>query len=305
MFSIDKCKLMFLDSLRSHRNCSYNTIISYRTDLDQFIRFYRDIKGVNDFPITSVDGVCISHFKNELIYKGLKTSTVARKMTALRTFFRFLLREKMIEANPMLFIINPSVPRSSDVEISPKNIEHAIESIPNDTFVGVRDRAILEVFYGGGIRLGELVNLKLADLDLKAGLMSVGNKRRDSRITPIGQPAVEAITKYIRLRYCLIKELEVQGVPEALFLAINAKPLSRRSIQKRVYESLYRIADVRAFNPNILRQSFKAHLLNSGADVNSVRYMLGQVVTSSLNSPPERPIEELIEAYGKAHPRSN
>ena len=140
---------------------------------------------------------------------------------------------------------------------------------------------------------------------LKNAVVVVGNKRRDSRIAPIGQPAVEAITIYIRLRCCLIKELEVKGVPEDLFLAINAKPLSRRSIQKRVYEGLYRIADVRAFNPNILRQSFKAHLLNSGADVNSVRYMLGQVVTSSLNSPPERPIEELIEAYGKAHPRSN
>ena len=305
MFSIDKCKLMFLDSLRLHRNCSYNTIISYRTDLDQFISFFRGIKGDNDFPITSVDGVCISQFKDELIYKGLKTSTVSRKMTALRTFFRFLLREKMIEANPMLFIINPAVTRSSDREISLRNIEQAIESIPKDTFIGVRDRAILEVFYGGGIRLGELVNLKLADLDLKSGLMFVGKKKKDGRITPIGKPAIEAITEYIRLRYCLVKELEVQGVPEALFLAINAKPLSRRSVQERVYEGLCRVVDIRAFNPNILRQSFKAHLLNSGADVNSVRYMLGQVVTSSLNSPPERSIEELIQVHCKAHPRSN
>ena len=144
----------------------------------------------------------------------------------------------------------------------------------------------MEVFYGGGIRLDELFNLKLGDIDLKIGLISVGkNKRVDSRITPIGQPAIIAITEYVYLRYRLIRELEIKEVADALFFAINAEPLSRRSIKKRVYEGLHRIVDVSVFNPNILRQSFKVHLLNSGADVSSVRYMLGQIVPSSSNLP--------------------
>ena len=114
MLSIKKCKVIFLDSLRLYRNFSCNTITPYRIDLDQFTSFFKNIREDNNFSITSVDGVYISGFKNELIDKGLKKSTVARKMKTLCRFFQFLLHEKRIEANPMLFIMNANAPQSLD-----------------------------------------------------------------------------------------------------------------------------------------------------------------------------------------------
>ena len=186
-----------------------------------------------------------------------------------------------------------------------ENIKEAIEEIPDGTFVGVRDRSILEVFYGGGIRLGELVGLNIASVDLKAGLLFVDSKTKGSRTAPIGRPAVQALVDYIRLRGCLIKDLGIKKSPEALFLGVNARPLSRRAVQKRVFSGLGRVVDSKILNPNMLRQSFKTHLLNSGADVASVRYMLGQVVVSSFKGAKKTSVEKLTKVYAQAHPRSN
>ena len=304
MLSVDECKVLFVSFLNSHGNYSSYTVVSYETDIEQFLSFLKDQTTHNDPLINSVDNACISAFKEELIYRGLKNSTLARKLTALRVFFRFLCREKMIAANPTLFIENPKVPLLESREIPLENIKKAIEEISDGTFVGVRDRAILEVFYGGGIRLGELVRLNIGSLDLKGGLLFVGNKTKGNRVAPIGGPAVEALVDYIRLRGCLIKDLGIKESPEALFLGVNARPLSRRAIQKRVFSGLGRVVDSKNLNPNMLRQSFKTHLLNSGADIASVRYMLGQVVVLSSKGAKKISVEKLTKVYAQAHPRS-
>ncbi|MEE3235556.1 MAG: tyrosine-type recombinase/integrase [Candidatus Latescibacterota bacterium] len=305
MQGVDECKAAFIKYLSVASNYSSYTVVSYETDIEQFLSFLKNQTKRKNPSIASADSVCVSVYKEELICRGLKNSTLARKLTALRTFFRFLCREKMIVANPTLFIKSLKIPPPKAREISLKNIEEAIEERPDDTFIGVRDRAILEVFYGGGIRLGELVMLNVTAVDLKAGLLCVGNKKKEYRTTPIGRPAVEALVVYVHLRGCLIKELGVKKPPETLFLGINAKPLSRRAIQKRISYGLGRIVDSKTLNPNILRQSFKAHLLNSGADLASVRYMLGQVVMTSATDPKKIPIERLREVYAQAHPRSD
>ena len=305
MLSVDECKVIFISFLNSHGNYSSYTAVAYETDIEQFLNFLKDQTSRNNPLINSVDNTCVYAFKEELISIGLKNSTLARKLTALRVFFRFLCREKMIAANPTLSIENPKVPPLESREIPLENIKEAIEEIPDGTFVGVRDRSILEVFYGGGIRLGELVRLNIASVDLKAGLLFVDSKTKGSRIAPIGRPAIEALVNYICLRGSLIKDLGIKKSPEALFLGINARPLSRRAVQKRVFSGLDRVVDSKILNPNMLRQSFKTHLLNSGADVASVRYMLGQVVVSSSKGAKRTSVEKLTKVYAQAHPRSN
>tara|TARA_B100001250_G_scaffold208585_1_gene179036 strand:+ start:17346 stop:18263 length:918 start_codon:yes stop_codon:yes gene_type:complete len=305
MLSVDECKVIFISFLNSHGNYSSYTAVAYETDIEQFLNFLKDQTSRNNPLINSVDNACVYAFKEELISIGLKNSTLARKLTALRVFFRFLCREKMIAANPTLSIENPKVPPLESREIPLENIKEAIEEIPDGTFVGVRDRSILEVFYGGGIRLGELVRLNIASVDLKAGLLFVDSKTKGSRIAPIGRPAIEALVNYICLRGSLIKDLGIKKSPEALFLGINARPLSRRAVQKRVFSGLDRVVDSKILNPNMLRQSFKTHLLNSGADVASVRYMLGQVVVSSSKGAKRTSVEKLTKVYAQAHPRSN
>ena len=305
MFSIDECKVVFIKFFRLNTNYSRRTVKSYEIDLTQFINFTKDRTGNNKLKINTVDETYIVSFKEEITAKGLKNSTIARKLTTLRRFFRFLSREKIIAGNPTFSIENPVVPLPVSRAISLESIKEALQNTPEDTFIGARDRAILEVFYGSGIRLDELVKLKLTSLDLNLGLLIVGDKTKRFRTAPIGLPAIEALQMYIAKRDRLIIGLGIEESPEDVFLTIHAKTLSARAIQQRVFSCLQKVCEKKKSNPNILRQSFKKHLLESGADLASVRYMLGQVVASSAKISKKLPIETICTRYLNAHPRSD
>ena len=237
--------------------------------------------------------------------RGMKNSTVARKLTTLRTFFRFLCREGVLVASPTHGVATPEVEQRPRPQLPLEKIEEAIELPTMDTFSGTRDRAILEVFYGGGVRLGELVQLNLSAIDLKEGLLRLGHKRRKERIVPIGSLALDALNTYIQRRAEVLIELDITLVDAgALFLNGRGRRFSRRSIQRIVHSYLHRVVDGDSLSPHLLRHSFAAHLLHAGADLASVKEMLGHATVVSTQAYAEPTLERLRRVYVKAHPRN-
>lgn len=295
----------FLEHLRVERNYAVYTLESYRCDLQQFARFLYPRMADASLPIKLVERSIVGDFVEDLHMRGMKNSTVARKLTTLRTFFRFLCREGVLVASPTHGVATPEVEQRPRPQLPLEKIEEAIELPTMDTFSGTRDRAILEVFYGGGVRLGELVQLNLSAIDLKEGLLRLGHKRRKERIVPIGSLALDALNTYIQRRAEVLIELDITLVDAgALFLNGRGRRLSRRSIQRIVHSYLHRVVDGDSLSPHLLRHSFAAHLLHAGADLASVKEMLGHATVVSTQAYAEPTLERLRRVYVKAHPRN-
>ena len=295
----------FLEHLRVERNYAVYTLESYRCDLQQFARFLYPRMADASLPIKLVERSIVGDFVEDLHMRGMKNSTVARKLTTLRTFFRFLCREGVLVASPTHGVATPQVEQRPRPQLPLEKIEEAIELPTMDTFSGTRDRAILEVFYGGGVRLGELVQLNLSAIDLKEGLLRLGHKRRKERIVPIGSLALDALNTYIQRRAEVLIELDITLVDAgALFLNGRGRRFSRRSIQRIVHSYLHRVVDGDSLSPHLLRHSFAAHLLHAGADLASVKEMLGHATVVSTQAYAEPTLERLRRVYVKAHPRN-
>ena len=295
----------FLEHLRVERNYAVYTLESYRCDLQQFARFLYPRMADASLPIKLVERSIVGDFVEDLHMRGMKNSTVARKLTTLRTFFRFLCREGVLVASPTHGVATPEVEQRPRPQLPLEKIEEAIELPTMDTFSGTRDRAILEVFYGGGVRLGELVQLNLSSIDLKEGLLRLGHKRRKERIVPIGSLALDALNTYIQRRAEVLIELDITLVDAgALFLNGRGRRFSRRSIQRIVHSYLHRVVDGDSLSPHLLRHSFAAHLLHAGADLASVKEMLGHATVVSTQAYAEPNLERLRRVYVKAHPRN-
>ena len=195
---IEDSIVCFLDYLRVERNCAVHTLESYRCDLQQFARFlYPRIEDAH-LPLRLIQRETVRDFVEDLGIRGLKNSTVARKLTALRSFFRFLCREGALAANPASGVAAPVVEQKPRPQLSLEKIEEALELPPTETFSGARDRAILEIFYGGGVRLGELVGLNLSALDLEEGMLKLSG--RGVRTVPVGSLALQALNTYVLRR---------------------------------------------------------------------------------------------------------
>ncbi len=295
----------FLKYLQVERNYAPYTLESYRCDLRQFARFLYPRIADSALPIRVVERATVREFVEDLHLRGMKNSTVARKLTALRSFFRFLCRQGVLAANPAHGVAAPVVEVRPRPQLPLEKIEEAIELPEIQTFSGARDRAILEVFYGGGVRLGELVELNLSALDLEEGLLRLLNKGRKERIVPIGSLALGALKTYIQRRAEVLIELDIKLVEAgALFLNGRGRRLSRRSVQRVVQRYLHRVVDGQSLSPHLLRHSFAAHLLHAGADLASVREMLGHATVVSTQAYAEPTLERLQHIYAQAHPRS-
>ena len=297
--------LHFLEHLRVERNYAAYTLESYRCDLQQFARFLYPRMADASLPIKLIERSTVGNFVEDLHMRGMKNSTVARKLTTLRTFFRFLCREGVLVASPTHGVATPEVEQRPRPQIPLEKIEEAIELPTMDTFSGTRDRAILEVFYGGGVRLGELVQLNLSAIDLEEGLLRLGHKGRKGRTVPIGSLALDALKTYIQRRAEILTELDITLVDVgALFLNGRGRRFSRRSIQRIVHSYLHRVVDGDSLSPHLLRHSFAAHLLHAGADLASVKEMLGHATVVSTQAYAEPTLERLQRVYAKAHPRN-
>jgi integrase/recombinase XerC len=289
------------------KNASQNTLRSYEGDLLQFLS-YLTLQG--DLPSASIDWkdinpLLIRSYLCELISKGNMKSSVARKLASLRTFFKYLLRQGKIVFNPAQRVASPKLPRKLSSFLSADEATALLESADAPTPQGLRDRSILEVFYGGGIRLSELVGLDLSDLDMEAGLIRVLGKGGKERVVPIGSYAISALREYLARRDEFFPPAKKGERGEtAVFLNRWGSRLSGRSVSQIVLKYLRKSGVSHHITPHSLRHSFATHLLDGGADLRAIQELLGHARLSTTQRYTHLSMDKIMEVYDKAHPKA-
>lgn len=289
----------FVDFLETEKGYSVHTVANYRSDIENFLNFNKSPRD-----IYNLDSLFIRSYVFHL-NTSCKSSSVARKISALRTFFRFLLREKIVDRDPFSFVSLPKQEKHIPVFLTVDEVFTLLEE-PNsqDTFT-LRDKAILELLYSTGLRVAELASLNLDFLDFSAGMLKVTGKGNKQRIVPMGEPAVDMLMSYMPLRQELTMARVKRGLkPEekALFLNSRGGRLTTRSIERMVSFYAERAGIAASVTPHALRHSFATHLLEMGADLRAVQELLGHASLSTTQKYTHLNMDHLMEVYDGAHP---
>jgi integrase/recombinase XerC len=290
----------FLDHLTQERGASPHTVRAYEGDLRRFAEFLGGEGGLLD---GRVDRPAVRRFLGELHARGYQRSSIARTLACLRTFYEYFVREGRIAANPVRPVPTPRRDRKLPRFLEEEDVRRLLEDGPADGFGALRDRALLEVLYGGGLRVSEAVGLDLGDLDLAEGTARVRGKGGKERLAPLGSEAARALAAYLPERAA---RLEAAGrVGEgALFLNKNGGRLDVRSV-RRLLRRRADAAGIRArVTPHTLRHSFATHLLNRGADLRAVQELLGHEDLATTQIYTHVTVHRLKEVYDRTHPRA-
>ena len=289
----------FLDYLTYERNVSPNTVTAYRDDLDSFIAFLCNdylTMGRDLLDLRRVDHLAVRSYLAHLARRKLSRSSMARHLSALRSFFKYLMREGIVEANPARTVATPKREKHLPAVLQTADIAILFEQ-PDDSVLGTRDRAWLELLYASGLRIGELVAIDLDDIELRSRLVKVRGKGSKERIVPFGSKAETAIRAYLAVR-------GGQDDEPALFVNYRGQRITARSV-RRLFERYVRAASLRAgVSPHTLRHSFATHLLNAGADLRAIQELLGHASLSTTQKYTHLNDAQLIAVYKKAHPRA-
>jgi len=287
------------------RNLSDQTRRGYLSDLRQYRVFLESrgesAEGGDGIP---TDPMLIRSFLASLYKENLRKVTVSRKVAALRSFYRYLLREGKVRFNPAALLQLPRCEKYIPVVLSVDEILSLLRvNFPGDA-AGLRDRAIIELFYSAGIRLSELTGLNIADIDFAGGLIRVRGKGRKERIVPVGTPAFQAIEAYLNRRAELAAKGRQTGSDEPLFLSSRGMRMNPRGVA-RVVERVVRESGIgRTISPHALRHTFATHLLDAGADLRSIQEMLGHRSLSTTQKYTTVSVSRLMEVYDRSHPRA-
>ena len=290
----------FLGYLRVERQMSPHTLRSYRLDLTQFLEFCSGHR--EDLELAQVTYQDLRAFLATALKRNRKT-TVARKLSALRTFFKYLQRQGVVSHNPAKLAPSPKLEKVLPHYLSVDEAFHLLGEPQGDDFGNSRDKAILEVFYGGGLRLSELAGLSLKDLELAQGVLRVWGKGAKERLAFLGEPAKAALSAYLPLRQRLLAQHQTDG-ETALFVNSRGRRLSTRGVA-RVVAKWVRLSGLSpGLTPHGLRHSFATHLLEGKADLRAVQELLGHASISTTGRYTHLNLDYLMEEYDKAHPRS-
>ena len=313
----------FIDYLRYERNASPNTIREYRRDVSQFMQFLTP-PGEKTMPLGHVDHRVIREFVGWSYDQKLEKSSVARKLAALRTFFKFCVREGVVKQNPARLVSTPKLPKRVPRVItaeemngfldnilggSPAAAKHKRSASPrkkqdNAKIMLKRDRAILELLYASGLRVSELVGLDLGDIDRGGQMLRVLGKGRKERIVPFGSSAQTALEAYWPVRDEILNRPGAEPEFQAVFLNPYADRLGTRSV-RAIVKKYSRLADVNwDLHPHSLRHAFATHLLADGADLRAIQELLGHVSLSTTQRYTQASIQQLMNVYDKAHPHA-
>jgi integrase/recombinase XerC len=289
--------VQFLDHLRVERNSSPHTVRCYEDDLVQFEGYLVESIGERADP-TAADARRLRAYSAWLSGRGYAPSTIARRLASLRSYYRYQRRQGVVASDPVGGLRNPKQPRRLPKLLRVEDVIRLLDAIPTADDLGVRDRAMFETLYGGGLRVGELVGLDLADLDEESAMVRVRGKGRRERLCPIGSMAMEWVQRWRAARRPLRP-----GDP-ALFLNRRGTRLTSRSVGRLLQEHLVGLGFDPSSSPHTFRHSFATHLLDRGADLRSVQDLLGHrsLTTTQIYTHVTR--ERLIDAYNEAHPRA-
>ena len=290
----------FLSHLAKERHYSAYTVMAYRNDLLQFMEFLAG--GETDaVDPCQVRRETLHRFTGELLRHGMSKRSVARKLSALKAFLGYWTLRGEITDNPAVSIGSPKLEKRLPIFLKEEEIAGSLRSIRNDTFPDLRDRAILELFYGTGMRLSELAGLRSEDVDLGAGSVRVRGKGNKERILPLGKTVTDVLRAYLRSRARTFPG----EVGPALFVNMRNGRFSNRGIQKMVRKRLGTASEHRRLSPHILRHSFATHLLDRGADLQAVKELLGHASLSTTQGYTHVSRDRLKRVYQQAHPRSD
>jgi integrase/recombinase XerC len=282
--------------LRYERRMSLNTEQNYRRDLNALMRYLADeaLPGWE-----AVDTYHIRAFASWCHRRGLAATSIQRRLSALRGFFSFLIRENVIEANPARDVPSPKGPSRLPKTLDVDQLARLLE-LEGDEPLVVRDRAIMELFYSSGLRLSELTTLNAPDLDLAEGMVRVTGKGGKERVVPVGRKAREALTRWLGARTGLLRGQD----EEALFVSRLGRRLSTRSVQTRVRQWARQLGMAGNVHPHQLRHSFATHLLESSGDLRAVQELLGHANIGTTQIYTHLDFQHLARIYDKSHPRA-
>ncbi len=295
----------FLQHLKYERNLSPHTLRNYESDLEQFKLHLSRVEKRDDVPVEQIDRLTIREWMSSLHGDHKKTS-VARKLASLRTFFQFLVREGKLESNPAKLVATPKIERKLPNHLSMEDAVRFIETPDINTDLGRRDRAILEFLYATGIRVGELVNIDLADIDFRERMVRVTGKRKKQRIVPFGEPAQQAVLVYLEKARgnFLAEAAEAERDMNAVFLHRRGGRLTTRSVGRMIDKYIRLCADIHDISPHSLRHTFATHLLDQGADLRDIQELLGHARLSTTQIYTHVSMEKMIEVYDRSHPKA-
>ena len=296
VFRKDQHIVAFLNSLIIEKGLSKNTIQSYESDIYQL---YQWNISKNKKRITEVKKIDTSQYISYLFSQNLKSTSVNRKISSLRTFFNFLLKKKLINANPFADQIMPKKPISLPKSISEDDVVKLLDAPKPDSLIGLRDKAMLELLYASGVRISELVNIKFSDLDLERNIIKVFGKGSKERLVPFGEDAAQCISAYIDERK---KNKDIASI-KYIFLNNRGSKISRHAFWHRLKEYCSEIGLKQDISPHTLRHAFATHLLNRGADLRSVQVLLGHSDLSTTQIYTHIAKQRLSELVKKHHPR--
>jgi len=318
----------FLNYLKFERHFSPHTAKCYSADLSQFCAFLSGPSGepalapYSGGPVGSSGqpGTAVmekTDIRQELIrvttdrIRGFLTylggldyskSTTARKLATLRSFYKFCLRRGYVPANPLVTIRTPKQERRLPKFLEPEKVNLLLNTPDDSTILGARDRAMLEVMYSTGIRVSELVDLNLADIDFTGQCVRVRGKGKKQRQTPVGPTALTAVNRYLQMRHS--DPRSATFAPDALFVNKHGQRLSTRSVRRKLDKYLAQAGLDPTISPHTLRHSFATHMLNNGADLRSVQELLGHQSLSTTQIYTHLTARKLKQAYDEAHPRA-
>jgi integrase/recombinase XerC len=287
----------FLDYLRYERNASAHTIAGYRRDLGQFAGYLAE-RGV---PLRKVDNVLIRGFMAELHERKLKKSSSARKLAAIRSFFRYAVKSKWISDNPARIVATPKQEMHVPSFLSEQEMAGFLEIPDSGRPLDLRDRAILELLYASGIRVSELVGINLEDAGLGERLIRVRGKGKKERLVPFGRAAADRLSAYLAARPALVLD---RAGETALFLNYQGRRITSRSVERIVDKYIRLTAVKRKISPHSLRHSFASHLLGRGADLRVIQELLGHESLATTQKYTHLNLGQLMDVYQKSHPRS-
>jgi integrase/recombinase XerC len=297
----------YLRYLRVERNASPHTVRNYASDLGQFREYLAEANPSADEPkIAKVDALAVRGFIARLYEREKKKASIARKLAAIRAFFKFLAREQVIAASPAAAVSSPKLEKHLPRILSEEEMNRFLDQLSRTAQAGdravVRDRAILEMLYASGLRVSELVGLDLRSVSFDDGMVLVRGKGRKERMVPFGSKAKGALAAYLPVREKV--QIESKKATPALFLNSRGGRLTTRSVDRLVKKYIRALGlNVKA-SPHSMRHAFASHLLDEGADLRAIQEMLGHESLATTQKYTQVSIKHLMEVYDKTHPKA-
>ncbi|MEI7595509.1 MAG: tyrosine-type recombinase/integrase [Bacteroidota bacterium] len=289
----------FISYLQFEKRVSANTVVSYESDLIQFNDFLALNYQIDD--VKEINHLIIRSWIIELMEHQISPRSVNRKISSLKSFFKFLMREQQIEKNPMTKVVSPKTSKRLPEFVDKEGMDVLFdEKFFEKDYEGIRDQLILEIFYATGMRLSELVNIKISDIDFSRSLVKVLGKRNKTRLIPFSNRLQKLINCYLEER----KKITVDNETDILFLTIKGKKIYQKLVYRIVNLYLRGITTIDKKSPHVLRHTFATHMLNNGADLNAIKELLGHVNLSATQVYTHNTIEKLTKVYKQAHPKA-